>query len=82
MRATLLLVARGEAPLGIVYGSDARAEPKVKVLSTFPDGTHAPIVYPVARIAASKHPRANDFVRWLQTPASRAIFVRHGFRLL
>ena len=82
VRATLLLVARGEAPLGIVYGSDARAEPKVKVLSTFPDGTHAPIVYPVARIAASKHPRANDFVRWLQTPASRAIFVRHGFRLL
>ena len=46
VRAALMLVARGEAPLGVVYGSDARAEPRVRVLATFPPGTHPPIVYP------------------------------------
>jgi molybdate transport system substrate-binding protein len=82
VRAALLLVARGEAPLGIVYGSDALAEPTVRVVGTFPADTHAPIVYPIARVAASAHPQAKTFVQWLQTPAARAIFARHGFRLL
>ena len=82
VRAALLLVARGEAPLGIVYGSDALAEPKVRVVGTFPADTHAPIVYPIARVAASTNPQAKTFVHWLQMPAARAIFARHGFRLL
>ena len=82
VRAALLLVARGEAPLGIVYGSDALAEPKVKVVGTFPDTSHAPIVYPIARIAASRHANARAFVQWLQTKDARAIFLRHGFRSL
>jgi molybdate transport system substrate-binding protein len=82
VRAALLLVARGEAPLGIVYGSDARAEPKVRVVGMFPAGSHAPIVYPVARVAGSTHPRAADFVQWLQSKDARAIFVRHGFQPL
>jgi molybdate transport system substrate-binding protein len=82
VRAALLLVARGEAPLGIVYGSDARAEPKVRVVGTFPATSHAPIVYPVARVATSTHPRAADFVRWLQSKDARAIFLRHGFQPL
>ena len=82
VRAALLLVARGEAPLGIVYGSDAFAEPKVRVVATFPADAHAAIVYPIARVAASTHPQAKAFVQWLQTPAARAIFARHGFRLL
>jgi molybdate transport system substrate-binding protein len=82
VRAALLLVARGEAPLGIVYGSDALAEPTVRVVGTFPADAHAPIVYPIARVAASAHPQAKTFVQWLQTPAARAIFARHGFRLL
>jgi molybdate transport system substrate-binding protein len=82
VRAALLLVARGEAPLGIVYGSDALAEPKVRVVGTFPADAHAPIVYPIAPVAASTHPQAKAFVQWLQTPAARAIFARHGFRLL
>src|SRR4249919_733182 len=81
VRAALLLVARGEAPLGIVYGSDALAEPKVRVVATFPADSHAPIVYPIARVAASTHPQAQAFVQWLQTPAAHAIFARHGFRL-
>lgn len=81
VRAALMLVARGEAPLGVVYGSDARAEPRVRVLATFPAGSHPEIVYPAARVAASRHPHAGRFVDWLQQPAARAIFVRHGFIL-
>ena len=70
VRAALMLVARGETPLGVVYGSDARAQPAVRVVATFPENTHPPIVYPVARIAASRHPEAAKFVRWLSTPAA------------
>ena len=82
VRAALMLVARGEAPLGVVYGSDAQAEPKVRVVGVFPENTHAPIVYPVARIAASKNPRAAAFVHWLGTPAAARIFRAHGFKVL
>jgi molybdate transport system substrate-binding protein len=82
VRAALMLVARGEAPLGVVYGSDAKAEPKVKVVGIFPENTHAPIVYPVARIAASRNPRAAAFVRWLATPAASKIFRARGFNVL
>lgn len=82
VRAALMLVARGEAPLGVVYGSDAKADPAVRVLATFPANTHPPIVYPIARLKQSSHPQAAAFVRWLQTPAGDAIFRRHGFSLL
>jgi molybdate transport system substrate-binding protein len=81
VRAALLLVARGEAPLGVVYASDARAEPRVKVLATFPAGSHPDIAYPVARIRASAHPQAQAFIDWLQSPEAGAIFRRHGFVL-
>lgn len=79
VRAALMLVARGETPLGVVYGSDARAEPRVRVLATFPAGSHPEIVYPVARVAASRHPHAAAFVAWLHGADARAIFIRHGF---
>lgn len=82
VRAALMLVARGETPLGAVYGSDARAESRVRVVADFPAGTHPPIVYPVARIDASRHPHAAKFVRWLGTPAAAAIFRRRGFSVL
>jgi len=82
VRAALMLVARNEAPLGVVYGSDAQAEPKVRVIAVFPEDTHAPIVYPVARIAASKHLRAAAFARWLAMPAASKIFRAHGFKVL
>ena len=81
VRAALMLVARGETPLGVVYASDARAEPRVRVLATFPAGSHPDIVYPAARVAASRHPHAAGFVGWLRSPAARAIFQRHGFSL-
>jgi len=79
VRAALLLVARGEAPLGVVYASDARAEPRVRVLASFPVDTHPPIVYPIAAVRGGAHPLARHFVEWLQQPAAREIFRRHGF---
>ncbi|HRO27649.1 MAG TPA: molybdate ABC transporter substrate-binding protein, partial [Luteimonas sp.] len=81
VRAALLLVARGEAPLGVVYGSDALAEPRVKVLATFPADSHPDIVYPVATLRASTHPQAQAFVQWLQSPQADDIFRQRGFVL-
>ena len=79
VRAALMLVARGEAPLGVVYASDARAEPAVRVVATFPATSHRPIVYPVARLSTSSTPQANAFIQWLATPAAQSIFRKHGF---
>ncbi len=79
VRAALMRVARGEAALGAVYGSDARAEPAVRVVATFPESTHPPIVYPVARLTGSTHPDAAAFVRWLATPTAVIIFRKRGF---
>jgi molybdate transport system substrate-binding protein len=81
VRAALVLVARGEAPFGIVYATDAIAEPKVRVVGTFPDNTHPPIVYPIAIVAASRSPSAQRFVDNLGSPAARAIWARHGFTM-
>jgi len=79
VRAALLLVARGEAPLGVVYASDAQAEPRVQVIATFPADSHPPIIYPLAVLRASQHPKAREFVEWLQQPAALETFRRHGF---
>jgi molybdate transport system substrate-binding protein len=81
VRAALMLVARGETPLGIVYASDAKAEPRVRVVATFPIGSHPPIVYPVAALRDAPS-SARDFARWLSTPVARALFERHGFDVL
>ncbi|MEA2839371.1 MAG: molybdate transport system substrate-binding protein [Methylobacteriaceae bacterium] len=82
VRATLLFVARGEAPAGIVYRSDALAERHVKVLGTFPESSHAPIAYPIALIAASTNPDAKAFYDYLATLAASAIFKRESFDVL
>jgi molybdate transport system substrate-binding protein len=81
VRATLAYVARGEAPLGIVYATDARIEPKVRVVGTFPRETHAPIVYPAALTKDAK-PAAAAFLAYLKGPAAGAILQREGFTLL
>jgi molybdate transport system substrate-binding protein len=82
VRAALALVALGEAPLGIVYATDARAEPRVEVLGTFPADTHPPIVYPVARTASSPSDAATSFLDFLATPEARAAFEAEGFTVL
>ncbi|MEG8116445.1 molybdate ABC transporter substrate-binding protein, partial [Xanthomonas hortorum] len=81
VRAALMLVSRGEAPLGIVYGSDARADPKVRVVATFPDDSHDAIVYPVAALKNSSNPDTVKFVQWLSSKPAKAIFTRRGFSL-
>jgi molybdate transport system substrate-binding protein len=82
VRAALKLVAIGEAPLGIVYRTDAGAEPAVKILGEFPSGSHPDIVYPVARVAASRNDGAPAFLQFLTSPSARNIFEAQGFRLL
>lgn len=82
VRAALALVARGEAPLGIVYATDALAEPAVTVLARFASGSHPPITYPAAAIAGRKAPLAEPFLGFLSGEKARAIFARNGFRPL
>jgi molybdate transport system substrate-binding protein len=79
VRAALMLVARGETPLGIVYASDAKAEPAVRVVATFPEESHPPIIYPVAALRGPRSAQATQFVQWLASPAADAIFTRRGF---
>jgi molybdate transport system substrate-binding protein len=79
VRAALNFVARGEAPLGIVYRSDATSEPAVRVVDTFPPTTHAPIVYPAAIVADRDSPAARALLGLLRGPAAQTIFRRHGF---
>lgn len=79
VRAALNFVARGEAPLGIVYRSDAISEPAVRVVATFPESTHAPIVYPAAILADHDTPAARKLLELLQGPAAQATFRRYGF---
>ena len=78
VRTALNFVARGEAPLGIVYATDALAEPKVRVIDRFPASTHEPIRYPVAATATAGSDAAG-FLAFLQGPVARAIFQRAGF---
>lgn len=79
VRAALALVERGAAPLGIVYLTDARAAPAVRIAGIFPAASHPPIVYPIARLAVSRNPEAEAFRRFLLSRAGKAIFVRYGF---
>jgi molybdate transport system substrate-binding protein len=82
IRSALTLVARGEAHFGIVYATDAKAEPKVKVVGTFPDSSHSPIVYPVAILASSKNSDAESFVAFLSSQAATKILLDQGFSIL
>ena len=79
VRAALATVERGAAPFGIVYATDARASPKVRVAGVFPASSHPPIRYPLARLRASTSPDAEGFRRFLLSGAGRAIFARFGF---
>lgn len=82
VRAALALVARGEAKLGIVYRTDANAEPRVKVVDTFPAGTHPAIVYPFALTAAATNPDAAAFLAYLSSPGAVRLLEAEGFNVL
>jgi molybdate transport system substrate-binding protein len=81
VRAALALVARGEAVLGIVYSTDAKVEPGVRIVGTFPADSHPPIIYPVAATATAK-PDASGYLTFLRTSAAKAIFEKYGFQFL
>ena len=82
VRAALRLVALGEAPLGIVYETDAAAEPGVRIVGAFPENIHPPIVYPVAVTSSSTHADAAGFIDFLRSEEARAVFERQGFTVL
>jgi molybdate transport system substrate-binding protein len=81
VRAALALVSRGEAPLGVVYRTDALADKGVRVVDAFPAGTHPPIVYPAAAVKGGQEAAARRFLDHLRQPAARAVWERAGFRL-
>lgn len=79
VRAALILVSRGEAPLGIVYQTDAIADPGVKIVGTFPEGAHPPIIYSVALTANASNPDADAFLAYLKSAKARPLFAAQGF---
>ncbi|HKR19318.1 MAG TPA: molybdate ABC transporter substrate-binding protein [Stellaceae bacterium] len=81
VRAALRLVARGEAPLGIVYRTDANAEPQVEVAGVFPPDSYPPVTYPTALVAhAQAH--AKNLLNFLESPSARPYFEKQGFKVL
>ena len=81
VRAALVLVARGEAPLGIVYSTDAKVEPGVKIVGTFPESSHDPIIYPIAATVNAR-PDATPYLAFLRSAAAKTIFESYGFTVL
>jgi molybdate transport system substrate-binding protein len=79
VRAALILVSRGEAPLGIVYASDVTADPGVKIVAPFPPDSHPPIIYPLAVLAHSPKPETDAYRAWLAGPAAARFFEQQGF---
>jgi molybdate transport system substrate-binding protein len=82
VRAALLLVSRGEAPLGIVYRTDALSDPNVTIVATFPEGSHPPIVYPVALTKDSSNLDVPSFLSFLRSDKAKPFFERQGFMVL
>ena len=80
VRAALAFVARGEAPLGIVYGTDAKSEQAVRVVGTFPEKSHPKILYPVALTASAK-PEARKFLDFLLSSEAATAFEAQGFSI-
>ena len=81
VRAALLLVARNEAALGIVYSTDAKVEPGVKIVGTFPADSHPAIIYPVAATTTAK-PAATGYLAFLRSTAAKNILEKYGFKFL
>lgn len=81
VRAALLLVSRGEAALGIVYETDAKVDPGVKIIGTFPENSHPPVTYPVAATANAK-PEVASYLSFLRSQAAKSTFEKYGFTFL
>jgi molybdate transport system substrate-binding protein len=81
VRTALAFVAKGEAPLGIVYATDALIDKQVRIVDTFPDNTHVPVVYPVALVSQANEDAAK-FVKYLRSATAQAVFRKYGFTAL
>ncbi|MFZ7125653.1 MAG: molybdate ABC transporter substrate-binding protein [Desulfobacterales bacterium] len=79
VRAALALVERGEAPVGLVYATDAAISDKVRVAGIFPEDSHPPIVYPVAVVSEKRTPATDRFMELLRSPEARSVFEKYGF---
>ncbi len=79
VRAALTLVERGEAPLGIVYSTDAAVTAKVRVVAVFPESSHPPIVYPACLVVGQATPQGRAFLEFLGSPEARKVFEKYGF---
>ena len=79
VRAALLFVSRGEAPLGIVYRTDAAADRNVRIVAAFPANSHPEIIYPAAMLAGGKSPGADKYFAFLKSSEAAGIFKKHGF---
>ena len=82
VRAALALVSRGEAPYGIVYQTDAAADPDVAIVGTFPEDSHPPIIYPVAILSESQSPAAGAYLDFLKSDTAAPFFTEQGFTIL
>ncbi len=82
VRSALLFADRGEVPLAIVYATDAKADPNVKIVANFPADSHEPIIYPFAVTSTAKGEGADRFLNFLKGPAGKAIFEKYGFPVL
>lgn len=80
VRAALQFVARGEAPYGVVYETDGKVEPAVRIVGLFPQDSHPPIVYPAAVLKGRGEAGADAFLEWLKGPEAGAVFEKYGFR--
>jgi molybdate transport system substrate-binding protein len=81
VRSALLLVERGEAPAGIVYGTDASVSKGVSIAGVFPDSSHDPITYPFAVTKAGDTKEARDFLGFMSAPAAREVWIKRGFKV-
>lgn len=81
VRAALAFVERGEAPLGVVYATDAAVSKKVKVVGVFPDSMHDPIVYPFALVAGKETPAAKALLEQIRSPEAKGVFAKYGFKV-
>ena len=82
VRAALAFVSHGEAPLGVVYDTDARVDPGVRIVDLFPESTHPKILYPLALTRSAHGPEAVAYLRFLEGPEAAAIFRRFGFEFV
>jgi molybdate transport system substrate-binding protein len=81
VRSALAFVERGEAPLGVVYATDAAVSKKVKVVGVFPDTMHDPIVYPFALVAGQESLAAKAFLDFVRTGEAKGVFAKYGFKV-